>query len=97
MKTKRKDVKDCPPHPGEVLLSDHLKPRAIPQTRLAEHLGWPQPKINEIVRGKRGITPATALAFADSFGTTPEYWLELQNAWDLWQAEKVHEKVSEIS
>jgi len=70
-------------HPGEVLLQEYLKPLGISQSRLAQHLGIPLQRINTIINGKRGITPATAWLFAQAFGTTPEFWTNLQNAYDL--------------
>lgn len=72
-----------PIHPGEVLLEEFLKPMEISQVAFAKHVGVPLQRINEIVRGKRGITPDTAWRFALAFGTTPEFWMNLQTAYDL--------------
>jgi addiction module HigA family antidote len=72
-----------PAHPGEVLREEFLEPLGIPQTALAAKLGIPVQRINEIVNGKRGITPETAWLFAGAFGTTPEFWMNLQAAHDL--------------
>ena len=72
-----------PTHPGEVLLEEFLKPMGISQVAFARHVGVPLQRINEIVRGKRGITPDTAWRFAQAFGTTPEFWMNLQMAYDL--------------
>ena len=72
-----------PTHPGEVLLLEFLNPLEISQVALAEHLGVPVQRINEIVRGKRGVTPETAWLFAEALGTTPEFWLNLQTNYDL--------------
>ncbi|HVV49898.1 MAG TPA: HigA family addiction module antitoxin [Polyangia bacterium] len=72
-----------PAHPGEVLYDEFLEPLGIPQTALAAKLGIPVQRINEIVNGKRGITPETAWLFAGAFGTTPEFWMNLQAAHDL--------------
>jgi len=65
-------------HPGEVLRDEFLAELGIPQTELAAKLGIPVQRINEIVNGKRGITPDTAWLFAGAFGTTPEFWMNLQ-------------------
>src|SRR5688572_17642887 len=75
-----------PTHPGEMLLEEFLKPHGITQVQLADLIGVSFPRINEIVNGKRGITPDTALRFAQLFGTTPDFWLNGQLAWDLWHA-----------
>ncbi len=75
-----------PTHPGEMLLEEFLKPMGIPQTRFAAHLRISYPRLNEIIHGKRGVTPDTALRLARVLGTTPEFWLNLQQSWDLWHA-----------
>lgn len=75
--------KRVPTHPGVILLEDFLKPLEISQVAFAKHVGVPTQRINEIVRGKRGITPDTAWRFAQAFGTTPEFWMNLQCAYDL--------------
>ncbi len=72
-----------PTHPGEVLLEEFLIPRGISQVALAKHLGIPVQRVNEIVRGKRGVTPDTAWLLSQAFGTTPEFWMNLQTAYDL--------------
>ncbi len=72
-----------PTHPGEVLAEDFLKELDLSQVRLAEHLGIPVQRINELVNGKRGVTPETAWLLAGAFGTTPEFWMNLQTAYDL--------------
>ena len=75
-----------PTHPGEMLLEEFLLPLGITQTELAERIGVSYPRINEIVNGKRGVTPDTALRLSKLFGTTPEFWLNGQRNWDLWHA-----------
>jgi addiction module HigA family antidote len=85
-----------PTHPGEVLLEGFLKPMNLSQASLASHLGWPYARVNEIVKEKRGITPETALAFSDSFGTTAEFWLNLQLYFDLWAASMDHQRFGRI-
>ncbi len=72
-----------PTHPGEVLLAEFLAPLGLTQVAFAEHLGVPVQRVNEIVRGKRGVTPETAWLFAQAFGTTPDFWMNLQAAHDL--------------
>jgi addiction module HigA family antidote len=72
-----------PTHPGEILREEFLLPLGQTQVALAEHIGVPVQRINEIVRGKRGITPETAWLLAQAFGTTPQFWLNLQAAYDL--------------
>lgn len=67
-----------PTHPGEILRDQFLKPLRLTQVGLAEHLGVPVQRINEIVRGKRGITSETAWLLAQAFDTTPEFWINLQ-------------------
>jgi addiction module HigA family antidote len=72
-----------PPHPGELLLEDFLKPMNITQIDFAKHIGVSFKRVNEIVNGKRGITPETAILFAQAFGNTPQFWLNVQNTHDL--------------
>lgn len=72
-----------PTHPGEVVSEEFLKPLGITQAALAQHLDVPVQRINELVRGKRGVTPATAWLLAGAFGTTPDFWVNLQTAYDL--------------
>lgn len=72
-----------PSHPGEILLQEFLVPAGMTQVALAAHLDVPIQRINELVRGKRGITPDTAWLLAQAFGTTPEFWVNLQSAHDL--------------
>jgi addiction module HigA family antidote len=78
--------KRTPTHPGQVLSEEFLKPSGLTQVALAEHLGIPVQRINELVRGKRGVTPETAWLLAGAFGTTPEFWINLQTNHDLVQA-----------
>lgn len=69
-----------------MLVEEFLKPLGLTQTELAERIRVSYPRVNEIVNGKRGITPDTALRLARLFGTTPEFWLNGQRNWDLWHA-----------
>lgn len=70
-------------HPGEVLREEFLKPLDMSANRLAQALRVDAPRINDIVRERRGVSPDTALRLARYFGTTPEFWLNLQSAYDL--------------
>ena len=70
-------------HPGEILLHEFLVPQNITQVALSNHIGVPVQRINEIVREKRGITPETAWLFSKAFKTTPLFWMNLQNNFDL--------------
>lgn len=85
-----------PVHPGEVLLTEFLQPYGMTQKALAAHLGWTYTRVNEIVKGKRGITPDTALSLSEALGTTPEFWLNLQQAYDLWQAYQSHKSIEPL-
>jgi addiction module HigA family antidote len=87
----------APTHPGEILEEDFLKPLSISQSKLAEHFRCKPGKINEIVRGKRGITPDMALNLSDAFGTSAEFWMNLQSNFDLWHAEQEHEAINKIA
>ncbi|NNF12128.1 MAG: HigA family addiction module antidote protein [Gemmatimonadetes bacterium] len=75
-----------PTSPGEVFLEDFLIPLGITQKDAAERLRMSYPRMNEIVNGKRAVTPDTALRLSKFTGTEPEFWLNLQQAVDLWDA-----------
>jgi len=72
-----------PTHPGEILLDEFLTPLGVTQVAFAAHLGVPVQRVNELVRGKRGVTPETAWLLSQALGTTPEFWMNLQAAHDL--------------
>ena len=72
-----------PTHPGVVLEEEFLAPMGLTQVALAKHLEIPTQRINELIRGKRGVTPETAWLLAGAFGTTPQFWLNLQANYDL--------------
>jgi addiction module HigA family antidote len=78
------------------LLKDFLEPVGLSQKQFAEHLGWTYARLNEIVNMHRGVTADSALAFAESFGTEPEFWLNLQRDWDLWRARQSHVAVKRL-
>ncbi len=77
-----------PFHPGEILQEEFLEPAAMTQTALAEKLGWTRTRLNELIRGKRGITADAALDLADALGTSAKLWMNLQATWDLHLAEQ---------
>jgi addiction module HigA family antidote len=82
-------------HPGEVLLEEFLKPLGISQNKLALDIRVPGTRILEIVHGRRAITPETALRLARYFGTSPEFWLNLQQNYDLSKARVENEATIE--
>lgn len=76
--------RDIPPiHPGEILLEEFLKPMEISQYRLAKDISVDPRRVNEIVHGQRSISADTALRFGRYFGTSPQFWLNLQSHYDL--------------
>lgn len=77
------NAKLAPIHPGEVLMEDFLVPLGLSQYRLAQDLSVPPRRINEIVHGKRAITADTALRLARYFGTSEQFWVNLQSRYDL--------------
>lgn len=83
-------TKRAPTTPGEVLREEFLAPFQLTQGVLAERMGVPTETVNRIVNGKRAVTAPTALRLARVFGTTPEFWMNLQNRLDLWRAQNEH-------
>ena len=81
-----------PSHPGEILLHEFLEPMAITQTELARKIKVPIQRINTLVNGKRGIS--AELLLAKEFGTTPEFWMNLQSIYDLYFAAKKLKKAA---
>jgi addiction module HigA family antidote len=77
-----------PTHPGEMLLEEFLVPMDLTQRELAEGIRVPYQRVNEIVNGKRGITPSTALRLAKFFGNSEGFWMNLQLRWDLYHAKE---------
>src|SRR5260370_39152916 len=77
-----------PTHPGAMLLEEFLKPMGLTQHDLAEAIHVPYQRINEIINGKRGITPSTALRLAKYFGTSADFWMNSQLRWDLYHAQQ---------
>ena len=72
-----------PTHPGVILSQEFLVPLGITQVAFAAHLGVPVQRINELINGKRGVTPDTAWLLASALNTTPEFWINMQAAYDL--------------
>lgn len=83
-------TKRAPATPGEILREEFLAPFHLTQGDLAERMGVPTETVNRIVNDRRAITAPTALRLARAFGTTPEFWLNLQNRVDLWRAQNEH-------
>jgi len=83
-----------PTHPGEMLLLEFLEPRKISQSELAGKMGVPIQRINTLINGKRGITAETALLLAEVLKTTPEFWMNLQAAYDLYEARRYLHKAA---
>jgi antitoxin HigA-1 len=79
--TKRK-----PTHPGEMLLKEFLQPMGITQKEFCVHLGWTYARINEIIHGHRSISVDSALALGEALQIEPDFWLNLQKNFDLWEA-----------
>jgi len=80
-----------PTHPGEMLLEEFLKPLNMTQVAFAKHIGVSFKRINEIVQGRRAVTPETAWLFAQAFGNSPQFWTNLQGTYDL-----VHHKAPHV-
>jgi addiction module HigA family antidote len=77
-----------PFHPGEILLEEFLEPMGMSQAEFADKIGWTKAKLNELIKGKRGITADSALDLAEALGTSPKIWMNFQSTWDLSQAIK---------
>ena len=77
-----------PFHPGEMLLEEFLAPMGTSQAAFANRIGWTRTRLNEFIRGKRGVTAAAALDLADALGTSPKLWMNLQATYDLDKATK---------
>ncbi len=75
-----------PTHPGEMLFEEFVKPLRLTQAELARCLGVSYPRLNEIIKGKRSVTPDTALRLSRVLGMSADFWLGLQQDWDLWHA-----------
>jgi addiction module HigA family antidote len=86
----------APTSPGEMLLEEFLKPLGMTQVELAKRIRVPYVRVNELVNGKRRVSPSTALRLAKAFGTSPEFWLNGQLALDLYRAINDKEEAKEV-
>ena len=82
----------APTHPGEMLLEEFLIPMGVTQRQLADAIHVPYQRINELVNGRRGITPSTALRLAKFFGMSPDFWMNMQLRWDLYHTQQTEVK-----
>ena len=86
-----------PTHPGEMLREEFLVPLGLTQRDLADAIHVPYQRVNELLRGKRGVTPSTALRLSRFFGTSPGFWMNLQLRWDLYHAQRAEaEQIKDI-
>ena len=76
-----------PTHPGEILLEEFLQPMELSQVELAHRMGVPVQRVNTLVNGKRDVTAETAILLSRALKTTPEFWMNLQDAHDLYEAQ----------
>jgi addiction module HigA family antidote len=81
-----------PTHPGEMLLEEFLRPLNLTQRELAQAIHVLYQRVNEIVNGRRGITPSTALRLEKYFGMPADFWLKLQLRWDLYHAQRAEKQ-----
>ncbi len=83
--TERPNKKEManPFHPGEILQEEFLVPLGLTQTAFAKKLRWTPAKLNELIRGRRGITAESAIALSKELGTSPKFWMNLQSSYDL--------------
>jgi addiction module HigA family antidote len=85
--TGRRLPRNRPPtHPGEMLFEEFVKPLELTQAELSRRLGVSYPRLNEIIKGRRSVTPDTALRLSRVLGMSADFWLGLQQDWDLWHA-----------
>lgn len=80
-----------PFHPGEILLEEFLLPMGMTQTAFAGRIGWTRARLNELIKGKRGVTADAALDLAEALGTSPKLWMNLQATFDLDRAMKARD------
>lgn len=81
-----------PTHPGEMLLKEFLEPMGLTQRELALGIRVPYQRVNELVNGRRGVTPSTALRLSKFFGNSAGFWLNLQQRWDLYHAQRYDDR-----
>ena len=80
-----------PFHPGEMLLEEFLEPLGLTQAAFAEQVGWTRTRLNELIKGKRGVTADAALDLAEALGTSAKLWMNLQATYDLDKAQKARD------
>lgn len=83
-----------PTHPGEILLEEFLKPMGLSQVELARRMGVPIQRVNTIIKGKRDVTPETAILLSRTLKTSSEFWMNLQVACDLYRAKEFLDHVA---
>ena len=86
--------KNSPPHPGEYVIEEYIKPLGISITKAAEGLGVSRSTLSRLVNGQIGVSPEMAVRLSMAFGSTPEMWLRLQNAYDLVEVRKKAESIN---
>ena len=86
-----------PTHPGAILLDLFLRDIPMSQAEAARRMNMPITRVNELVRGKRGVTARSALRLGRLLGTTPMFWMNLQANWDLWHAQQEERQVGRAS
>lgn len=96
MSTLKKPLQDDPSHPGAILLEFYFEPLKLNITEAAEKLLITRPNLSAIVNGKAGISAIMALKLAKAFRTTPQFWMNLQANYDLWQASKQSDVVDKV-
>lgn len=84
----------APTHPGEMLLEEFLKPMKLSQVELARRMKVPVQRVNTLINGKRGVTAETAILLSRELKTTPEFWMNLQCAYDLYEAAQILSKAA---
>ena len=84
-----------PTHPGEMLLEEFLKPMELTQKDLADAIHVPYQRVNDIINGRRGVSPETALRLSKFFGTSVDFWINLQSRWDIYFARQAENKMLE--
>jgi len=89
-------IQHNPPHPGEILLEYYLEPLGLSITQAAEKLLISRPRLSDIINGKAGISPAMALKLSRAFNNTPYLWMNMQNSYDLWHAQKMSKEVNKV-
>lgn len=87
----KQSIQHSPPHPGEILYEFYFEPLKLSVTEAAGKLLITRPNLSAIINGKAGISPQMALKLAKAFDTSPQYWMNLQINYDLWQADQKNE------